>query len=93
MNRNVKIYRKLLYKISRFCTYQKFILSNCKFYGNDKPYCGLNGTKTFSQKFETDFERGWFHGYHAAMNDVLREIDDRVYWANNDWNVQDNNTR
>ena len=33
----------------------------------------------------TDHQRGYVDGRHAAYNDVLREIDQMIRWAEIDW--------
>lgn len=66
---NVTKYRKLLYKFQLFCKQQKFLLSE----------------DFFKQRSCTDYENGFFNGKHAAYNKVLRELENLVRYADDNW--------
>lgn len=70
-NINIVKYRKLLYNLQYFCKENKSSL--WLKYISPKKRC------------LTDYERGWIAGQHAAYNEVLRETQRMMFFAEYDW--------
>ena len=80
---NVVKYRKLLYNLQFFCSCSKKELY--KLLDKKVLQITLSGQKKYKTKKLTDFERGYIDGKHSAYNEVLRELQKMVEYADFDW--------
>lgn len=74
-NVNVVKYRKLLQELQYFCKCAKKGLWRC-----------FESPIGYHTHHLTDYERGYIAGQHGAYNDILRELNARIFEAEYDWN-------
>lgn len=69
---NVVKYRKLLKELQSFCSNEK-----------GKAYSKFMSSK--NNTYPTDYSRGEYAGYHAAINTILKHIGEMEQFAETDW--------